>query len=107
MAEIDQIKIGQEIDNEERAIAARLFKTRTSLGINRFELANFIRIDEEELINYENAVEAIPASLLAQISTAMGVSIEFFFSDNDIESYADNMDRSFYIEQNQTPALTN
>ncbi|MCE3239404.1 MAG: hypothetical protein K0R24_2385, partial [Gammaproteobacteria bacterium] len=44
MSDIDQIRIGEWVDREERAIASKLFKSRTKLGIDRDELATMAGI---------------------------------------------------------------
>jgi transcriptional regulator with XRE-family HTH domain len=81
MADVEQIKIGEWIDREERAIASRLFKIRTKLGIDRDELATMAGLGITELVEYESGVQPIPASTLAMISAMMGVSIEYFYGD--------------------------
>ncbi|MCE3232343.1 MAG: helix-turn-helix protein [Rickettsiaceae bacterium] len=82
MSDIDQIRIGEWVDREERAIASKLFKIRTKLGIDRDELATMAGIGISELVEYESGVQPIPASTLAIIAAMMGVSLDYFYSYN-------------------------
>jgi len=82
MDKIQKIQINETLVHEEKIIAERLLNTRIKLGISRYNLARTVGIDESELVKYENAIEAIPASTLLMISVAMGLDFEYFYYDN-------------------------
>ncbi len=70
------------IDIEERRIAARLLHLRSSFEISQEQLAYALDIGVEELSSYENAKVAIPASLLALASIALGVEYDYFYEES-------------------------
>ena len=71
----------QIISAEDRVIASRLMLARARMELKRGELANLSGVSEENIAAYENATQVVPASDLFMLSIAMGISIEYFYSD--------------------------
>jgi transcriptional regulator with XRE-family HTH domain len=90
MTAITHKTFGELVDHEERMIASKLFRLRNKLGIEREELASIVGITELELTNYEQAIEAIPASVLIGVASVMGVSFDYFYQEDDVEICNDN-----------------
>jgi transcriptional regulator with XRE-family HTH domain len=86
MSDFEQIKIGEAVEREERLIASKLFRARTSLGIDRDELAVMAGLGITELVEYESGVQPIPASTLAMISAMMGVSMGYFYGEDALDN---------------------
>lgn len=82
MSHTNQAAIGEWVENEDQAIAAKLFRLRARLGVERKELAEFAGIEEQELASYEKGIEPIPASMLAIFAIILGVRTEYFFSED-------------------------
>ncbi len=74
------------ISREDKVIASKLYRVRTKMEIKRSDLARLTGITEETLAEYENGLEAVPASDLFMLSSVMGISIEYFYSDDSTTS---------------------
>lgn len=84
MTDMEQVRIGEMVEHEERLIASKLFRVRTNLGIDRDELATMAGLGITELVEYESGVQPIPASTLAMIAAMMGVSMGYFYGDDTL-----------------------
>lgn len=76
-----EIQTEQVISTQDRVIASRLMLARTKMELKRGELANLSGVSEENIAAYENATQVVPASDLFMLSIAMGIGIEYFYSD--------------------------
>ncbi|PIR39372.1 MAG: hypothetical protein COV35_02325 [Alphaproteobacteria bacterium CG11_big_fil_rev_8_21_14_0_20_39_49] len=70
------------VSPEDKVIASKLYRVRTKMDIKRSELARLTGISEETIAEYENGLEAVPASDLFMLSSVMGISIDYFYSDD-------------------------
>jgi transcriptional regulator with XRE-family HTH domain len=74
------------VSHEDKVIASKLFRVRTRMEIKRSELAKMTGLSEETIAEYENGLEAVPASDLFMLSNVMGISIDYFYSDEVVAS---------------------
>ncbi len=103
MSQVDQIKVGEYVEREESVIAAKLFKLRTKLNLERSDVAGLSGIDEKQLFRYENAIEAIAASDLFLLANILGVSMSYFYEE-EMQICGSNIPA---ISDSKYPALLN
>lgn len=78
--------VEQFVAKNDSAIANKLYRIRNLIGIEREILASALEISVSELENYEQAIEAIPASTLVLIALKLGVNINYFYEDESSET---------------------
>jgi transcriptional regulator with XRE-family HTH domain len=84
MSNINEIQAVESVSREERVIASKLFRMRTRMGIEREDLAVMVGIRELDLAEYENGLEAVPASDLFMLATVMGINVTYFYGEAQI-----------------------
>lgn len=75
--------LNNTIAAEEKVIAAKLRDLRVGAGISCAEFADALSIEPSELQEYEDGVEAVPASIIALVCALSGTPYEHFFGGDD------------------------
>lgn len=67
-------------------VGGRVRLRRTMLGMSQDKLADSLGLTFQQIQKYEKGVNRIGASRVFEISHVLGVPIQFFFDDFDVES---------------------
>ena len=77
-------------------VGARICARRRLLQLSQKEMADRLGITFQQVQKYEKGVNRIGAGRLYSIATILGVSIDYFYDDMDMESFLKN-----YYNNNQ------
>lgn len=68
-----------------QTIGHKIYTARKAKGLTQTELAQHLGKLKSSISSYETGVSTIPTDELPSLAKALGVSIEYFFEDDDIK----------------------
>ena len=78
----------RQVTDIDRHIGRQMKLHRQAASISQGALADLIGVTYQQVQKYETASDRIPAARLKRIADALGVSIDSFFDDSDIDKAA-------------------
>ena len=70
-----------KLDHFDKIIGIRIRKRRNELGMRRKDLAVVIGVTQQQIHKYELGTNRTSASMLYQISLALGVDVSYFYQE--------------------------
>ena len=86
MEDFISVEVNDAIEENEKAIAAKLRALRVRACIRLDEFAEALGVETGELAAYEDGTESVPASVIAMVCALSGVPFEHFFGEEEEES---------------------
>ena len=71
------------MSEQQRELINRLTQLRTKSELTTSDIAEYLGIEEEEVVNIENGKSPLPASMVDELSKLYGVSVIRIIKDDD------------------------
>ena len=78
----------KEIEKIDKVIGKKIQELRLGMGMSRQQLAEKIRVSNQQLQKYEKGINRISASRLVAVAKALGKPVAYFLQDADEEEYS-------------------
>ena len=106
MSDVISAELLKKIESDEKTIATKLKTLRVRAGIEVDAFAEALGVEDSELFSYEDGSVDVPASVIALVCALSGVSLEYFFDEDEDEDLATLENISSLNESGKEHALS-